>query len=362
MAKVRVSGRATRVPTWPMQLMANSSTPSLLNTTTVDNTSKRVILSGHVWWEDGAEHDIAVIHWRVGAASGSSYTLRVSLRDTDLTAGPPGRDDGTVDQSATHTTGITSTAKISSTLDAARTTAHGDLLSVVWDLTAVAASSFSVSGLQVPIANDRIPLLPAATFFDGSTFSTMSTVPHITLEASDGAFGTMSMPRPDTITSVALTSSSNPRRVALEFTVPSDQWLGALAFLVSPASGGDFKLSLYDGSTEIVSRTIDANTWHTNAVRWVELPVPDQPLVVGTTYRIAIEATTANAVTVYTWDVTDAPHLGPITGGRCAYTPHDGTSWGSVVTTRVPLAAWGMTAIETGGGSGGYSRARVVNS
>lgn len=351
MAKTRIGAAPAPIPNWPYQVGNNTSAYSITATSNLDSSGDKIMMTGVMMWADGATHSCDTLYWRTSGST-ISGTVRISLRNTDTTAGPPARDDTGVDENATHVNPAANT-NFTSALSAARSIAHGELITVTWDFSAYTSGTMSIRSWSMSATN-RHPLLPQAVHFDGtSTYTLQSMLPMITFEADDGTFGQFYQSFPATaatnVTAVALTSSSNPRRVALEFTVNENRWAGSLGFQVQPADAtANFKLSLYEGTTELTSVTVDANTVHTsNSGRWIDVLIADQALVSGQTYRVAVEALTAATVSVYYFDVVAAGHLDAF-ANNMAYNTHDGSVWGTATTTRLPIAYYGLSAIEDG--------------
>ena len=106
MAKSRFGTPAER-PLWPTT--QNPIGAPLLNTSSpiLDAVGEKYINAGYVIWSDGGTHDLRSIRWRCG--NGFTGTVQLSARDVELTAGPPLRDDGVVDQSVSRVNPATNT-------------------------------------------------------------------------------------------------------------------------------------------------------------------------------------------------------------------------------------------------------------
>lgn len=356
MAKSRLSGVPARRPGWTTYIdVANA--PATINPTVIDAANERHILYGLVQWSDGGTHDIASVHWRCGTAGGTvNYTLRVSLRDPDFTTSTPGRDDGVVDQFATHVN-PTAATNFTSTLDSARAgVAHGDYLCVVFDFSAWTSGTFAPTCYQMG-TNTRKAWVPGVSHFDGvSTYTEQSAVPMITFEASDGTIGQFfgGLPR-GTITTLSFNNTSAQRRVALEFSVGHNLWAGVMAFMANNwgTTYAPFSLHFMQGATDLFTKAFDPQVMHSvNASRFAEAPFADIALTSGNTYRVAIEPTSNVNIQVQYLDVSTASHLDTLAPNH-AYATYDGSSWAAPTTTRIPFAFWGIAAVEDGAGGGG---------
>src|SRR3990167_6591345 len=145
MAKSRFTGGPFVFPLWPKHAPLTGA-PTLQTAPLMIAATDRMILTGTVLWADGASHDLHIIHWRSGNGASPSYTARVGPRDIDTVNGPPSRDDGAVDQSATHVNPAIAT-NFASTLDADRTLAHGAEICLVWDFSAFTSGPGGRGGL-----------------------------------------------------------------------------------------------------------------------------------------------------------------------------------------------------------------------
>lgn len=358
MAKSRL-GALTLTPPWPRHLSPAAAPALQAGAVTIDEVGDRIILLGHAVWSDGASHDLRTLHWRSSSASSPVLTLRVGPRDPDLAAGPPGRDDGTTDQSATHVNPAANT-NFSSTLDADRTVAHGEFLGLVWTPSAYTSGSVQLSTLSA--ASITSPGRPVQTLFDDPTYGApgANAIYHVTLEASDGTFGYIlgTLPRISAAINTeaynnATASGGDERGAAL--TVAEPRWLSSVAFLMQAASGADFDVTVYEDDALMASGsvTVDANTLNAAAsVRWIEVLFPDLAFTPGHTYDVHVKPTTANNVTIYTLDVTAAGHLGPFAGTMHYSQRTDGGS-ATRTTTRLPFVQLGFSAFDDGASAGG---------
>lgn len=348
MAKVRQPGAPLPRPYFPEYVTTG---PLLGGSTALDSSGDRVYAIGRVRWSDGGSHDLRTIHWRSGNATSPSFTLRVGCADVDATAGPPGRDDGTLDQSGTHVDPAGNT-NFSTTLSADRASvATGTLLAIRWDFSAYTSGSIAVSGMSF----GSQPLHAHITHFDGtSTYTLVSNlIPHLTLEAADGTFGVFAdcFPRASAaVGSVAFNSGSTDDEVGMEFTVPFSCWAGEVGFLVNPAASADFDIVLYQATTPVASASFDANTLSVAAsARWAIANFADVALTVGQTYRLTMKPTTANNVTINYIDVSAAGHLDAF-ADAVAYVTADGGTFASPTATRLPFCYVGLSAFDGGGG------------
>lgn len=361
MAKVRTRGKPQPAIGWPLGSFPNASNPSMAGpTNAMDSSADLYSITDCIVWEDGGTHDIRYVHWRCQVAGGSpNYTVEIGLADPTNASGPPARWDGTLDQSGTQAN-PTAATNYTTTLGTDRTgVADGTLLCLVFQFSAYVQGTFGPAAMSTS-ASSRNDLGLSFVHFDGvSTYSLLGNAPLITFESPDGYFGhfAQGLPRLSALTSQNF-NNSGTRRVALEFVADAKEWAHLIAFFVTVASGADFDLVLYEGTstsapTEKVRLAVDSTQIHSNgAARWIEKMVTEQQLTDGETYRLALEPSTANNVSVYYIDVSTAAHKNSLAPG-CSWVTHDGTNWSSPTTTRVPLSYYGRSAIEDGAGGGG---------
>lgn len=227
MAQTRWTGAGMRWPKLTMSPALERAAPALQSTPIGAASAARMSFMGMMEWADGGTHDISVVHFRMNAST-LSGTLRVYLADASTSAGPPGRDDGTPDQSATQVN-PTGATNYSLTLGATRTVAQGTLFCCVFDYSAYTSGNAQLSTLTVMNSADWMHR-PVVTVFDGTaTYTVQGVMPVITFEASDGTFGQFqeTFPRLSAaVTAVAINTGTTPDEAALAFTVPAACTIG----------------------------------------------------------------------------------------------------------------------------------------
>lgn len=355
-----------------------AATPAIGNTgTTINSATTQISFSGAVVWSDGGTHSIDKVHYLVGdtVAQGTApKTLRVSLQNVSTTAGPPFQPDNTDDEYADVTTlpSANSWATTASLTGGPRSVASGGLLSVVFKFTQFTASSqFTIAAYNTSASTKYThSAICASSSNSGSTWTIANTIsPTIIFEASDGTIGTFWGTFPVKAVSAlgAWNSGSNPDEYALEFTCPVKMviggvWIGAMSL----ASGGDFDVVLYSGTTVKASTSWDYNNiGAASAIRMFNIffdeATADLTFNAGDVVRISIKPTTTNSVAAYSFDVNTATHQAALPGGTAMqYTTRvDAGSWAAATTTRRPY--WGpiVTQIDDGAGTGGGGLAQV---
>lgn len=327
------------------------SAPSL-SSILLDAANERAIFAGYVMWEDGASHDLSAVRWR--SAGAHTGTVRVYAADLDLVNGPPTRDDGTADQSVSHTN--LAAGDVTSTFSAARTgVATGAELAIVIEVTA------HTSGTCRPLyftTNTSRNARPTITSFLASVYASVNGSPALTLVASDGAVGifvgALPAPTASALSTVVINTDTTPDEVALAFTPTEPCWIGATELLANPAADAGFDMVFYAGTTARVTKSIDAETWFVDAQpQRFAFAFPDEALTAGTTYYVALKPTTVNSVTLYYMDVASGD-LDTFAPGFGYATRTDAGAWSAVDATKILIAAViGFVASEDGAGGGG---------
>ncbi len=354
MTMVQLAGSGSLIPPMP----GITVVPSLATTLSLlgANASDRLSQIGRVVFpERTGSKSLTKVHFLFGAVvKTNGSTLRVSLQDVDLTAGPPMRPDGTVDQSVTIAnadSGFASNQWYTATLGSARTVNYGDLLAVVFDwASAVSGDSVVITGYSLSSGSSNAGAVGnqyGAVQFTASTWSAISMVTNIILEFSDGSFGTLDGSLiASAIGTTAFNNTSNPDEHCLEFQFPFDCEVDGMYALV--AANADFEMILYSGTTALATVTVDANTAQSTAARWTRVAFPKQTLLKNTTYRVAVRPTTASNVTIYHRDVSNASHKGVEHLGTTASlnSRTDAGAWGTPTATRRPLMGVRICAVN----------------
>lgn len=361
MAKARFGGSGWMWPEWPRLAQLNTTTPALATSgvMTLDAANDRVAIIGHVMWEDGATHNASVVRFRTANATAPSLTLRVSLRDVDTAAGPPGRDDGTADQTATQVDPAANT-NYALTLNATRSIAQGGLIAVCFDTDTYTSGAINIAGLATYTATG-IQHRPLFSVFSGAAWAIgQSAVPMVTLEADDGTMGVLAggLPAPSAaINSHAINTGTTPDEFGLAFTVDGPTWIGGGGFLVQSAANADYDIVLYAGTVAQATVSVVSDTVVADAtVRPIDVAFPDVACVAGTTYRFVVKPTTANSVTLYSLDCATAPVLQSFAGNAHSTSRADAGAF-TDLTTRIPFGWLKVTAVDDAASGGGSDTA-----
>lgn len=339
-------------PAWLWQSAPCAQTAaSLTSGGTLDAVGEKVIAMGRVRWEDGGTHDARSVRWYNNTSM--TGTLQISFRDVDLTTGPPARDDGGVDQSVDLVNPAATTAYTSTMTADRASVATGDLLAVVFEVTARTAGSAAVM-MQAGVALAQHGL-PGMTNYLGAAYGATNNYPALTLVAADGTLGVLMgcLPQVTAITATAFDSADTPDEYALAWTPTDAWWAGACAVYVSRAAGATFDVVLYEGTTVKATMSFDDNQGETDGIIDIHDCFADVAFTVGNTYRLAVKATHAsNMVTVYIATITsgDADLIGD---GMMLSTRTDGGAWTDTATSFPLKFSFGLVAHDTGGAGGG---------
>lgn len=307
-------------------------------------TSTTLTASTHRITLVGVIRDAGTINrvgFRLGTvAVAATTTLTVSLQDVDTTTGPPGRPDGTPDQSGTVAAGsFSSNQWINVTLTSTRTVSIGDQVAVV-----VEFGTFNVgdSVNVVSLAASGVQGLCHLSFFDGSTWTASNSGPNCTLGYSSPSGTSSSF-------ASAIPASSITTNVYNVNTLVADergiQWIptvstrvaGILAML---ATVGNFEAILYEGTTALATALIDEDaTKNTSRAPFAVLFASPVAVTAGQTYYLAIRPTAAQNVTFLSYGLDSAEHRGawPMGTEAAGATRLDQGTWSTSTTTMYPI-------------------------
>jgi hypothetical protein len=325
---------------------------------TIDATGEKVAMIGRVWVPSGASKSIRKLHFRFGTvtkAGGSALT--VSLQDVDLANGPVVRPDGTPDQTvaiANADAGFTSnTWYTTGNLSADRSVAHGELLAVVIEYDA--SGRLSTDSVQIQAHNACAPnahQFPAAVLFTASWATASTLVPTVLFEFSDGTYGYFDAGSAwNTVTQSNTTGSgSTPDENALKFTPGFDCTCdGGYIFCWPDAN---FDVVLYDGTTALVTLSIDANAVAGVFIFPHFLTWPPVTLTANGVYYLAIKPSSASTMRWHHNTVANSAYMAGMPGGT-NYTfasRTDAGAWSPDATKRMQAGVrLTPTAAPTGG-------------
>ncbi len=328
----------------------------------IDASAEKAAFCGRVWMiSAGATKDINKVHIILAACTTTAVnpaTFRLSLQDVTATGGIM-VPDGTADQSATAVTNTLTSSSINTfTLGANRTVSQGDLIAVHFDYSAFTA------GDVVTIGSLNLSYFAAQTLSElnvAGTYAIQNTGPMVTLEYTDGTFGTLeggyaaaSISNPTM--SVSLTGLAPERGV--EFTVSVPMTIdGGYSILGHAASAGSTIL-LYNETTTITNAvvSINPNFYGSTGQRSYEWTFPAQiSLDPGNTYRLVHRAQNSVPITFQEMGVLDQSNLQALSGGVNFFATTRATVGSGFTTTSTKRGLMGIRAIAFSDGAGGSS-------
>lgn len=323
MSQLLISGALTRLPTVPFNGGAANAT------ITVNATGETCVFAGSIILENplGGSKTISAagggsIVWTAGSvtfANGSS-TFKVGLQDVS-TASSPTQGDGTFDVAASFTGGgggVTASAVNTSVMTTGtKTIAHGDLVAIVFELTARGGADTIGIRAQNP-SNVWLPSngFPTVTDNTGGTYArTASAIPLAQIVFDDGTLGWF-------YAAPFFNYNNSPGTVAFNSgTATADEYgnylnypftyyaAGVQCFVNISGTSADAELLLYSDplGTPVVERTItiDATQAPATATSINHILLFSTPILLkaNTPYAVTLRPTTANNVTPQYRDV-----------------------------------------------------------
>lgn len=328
------AGRLAIPPLDALQLALTAS-----GTITLDATGEMGHYSGQVYLAAGSGSKTissvgGKIHWRSGNTNtfaNAGTTFRIGIQDVSTTTAPA-QGDGTHDVYADLVGGtdtIASTTAYATAMEVGtKTIAHGDKVSIVWDMVSRAgADTLTLSIHSSPNGSDGG--FPAFTSYLAAAWAKVNSSPLCAIEFDDGTFGWIFMG--------AMISTSSTAQTFNLATATADEYGNFLQLdFTTRASGlyisgyptgtaADFEVILYSdplGTPAIVEAiTYDATQEGTIAgarYHYLMFSTP-RTLTAGTAYAVTIRPTTANNVTTYYFDVPAAGLMDMYPLGRKCY-------------------------------------------
>lgn len=342
--------------------------PSFVNSTAIAATGDKLALVGRVWTPNRGAKSIRKVGIRFGSAitkaGGSALTL--SLQDVDLANGPPGRPDGTQDQTAAiaNATIAANTWVKTGNLSADRSVNYGDRLAVVIEYDGsgrLGADSIVISNLSVGASSQAFQTAIQAQSISSVWTATNSVCVIVVFEFSDGTFGTLmgALPISAINTHTFKQDTGTADEYSMPFQLSAPLGVDGLYFPFAVAAGtADFSFILYQGTSPVTGGTvaIDAHPLQSTSPRYAYVPFSQEiALVASTQYYLSLQPTqTTSNVSVYSFDVAEAGHLACHPGGvNFNYaTRLDAGSWAAATTTRRLIAGLSISSFDDGVGGG----------
>lgn len=300
------------------------STTTVGGTTTLNATGETCQVVGVIQLENPLSGSKTIsaagggkIVWMSGAVTfaNAGTTFTVSIQDVS-TSSSPGQGDGVNDVSVSYTGGgggVTGSAIQQSTMGSgSKTIAHGDLVSLVFSMTARGGTD-SIIIQHAPTGTEVNPNILGGSIIENTSgsYANTSAYPMAYIVFDDGSVGFMygfsmqAAVNTVTINSGTGTADEYGNLIYLPFSFYA---LGIEVMASLAGNSSDFELLVYSDplGTPAVQRTLTVDATQasaTGSVRFVGLPF-STPLLVKpyTTVAITCRPTTANNLSIYAWD------------------------------------------------------------
>jgi hypothetical protein len=353
-------------------------TPVLLTTGVIDASTEKFAVLGQIFHETKKTGTINIrkIEWRGGAITlNTASTLRLSLQNVSLTAGPPYQPDGVQDQTfdyigstnpptanAWNTTGNLSADRAVDLTANNVSDANSTWVAVVFEYqTFTAADSVIISGVNRNITSGTP--IPDVNFqgyclLNTGTWGTVAGGgPIIAFECDDGTKAFMVGAAPYTSVSTVLVANNAAVRAAgLKFSFPFECSIEDIGLLLTIPNGCDGTLVLYDsdGTTVLKSYTLDNDAVASTTARMGYIKPGQQTISANGGQRLVFVASTTNAASVHYATLNSSALLAGCSGGTThMWTQRDsGGTWTDTATQR-PFSFIRLSAVHDGSGSGG---------
>lgn len=281
-------------------------------------------------------------------------TVTVGFQDVSLADGNP---DGTFDQS--NTISLSGTGWQTVTLTTARTVTKGERVAVVIKQPASSPAdvNLAIVGSSSVITFDH----PYLVFDTGSGSWSKSTFPGVFgIEYSDGTYAPIPHLFPfSAVASTSFNSSSAPDERGLKFRFPFACRVSGFWLWGSIAADATVKLYDADGSTVLLSRTLDKDVkGASGSIRAAYEFAGTAELVADTYYRLTLVPDSTTNVLLNEFDVSTAAIMDSFSGGQDVHHTHrtDAGSWTDTTTKRAMMGV-AIDQLDDGGGGGG----RLIN-
>lgn len=335
---------------WPGNFGSTSGTPGITNGLVT------VSAAGHYGaYVFCAKEDMTISHvgFRAGTAVGSP-TIEVRIETVDASGLPSGTLWATDTNGTTGT--ITSSSNVLQALTASASVARGQVFCV----KLAYASGTSQQILQWSNVNYNFQSsLPYIVTNTGTpTKGLMNTsFAAVSFGSSSTTFYQVPGASPGSSTTGGAFNNTNSARRGLRFTPPMSCRVCGLRWYNSNSSG-DYNVAIFnDAGTELSSSSTafdgDHNAASANGtiIAFFDNPVT---LTAGTTYRVAVEPSSATNAHVSAFVLPSADYRGGTAAGTTAhYTTYASGSWTDTATDTIPFMDILIDQIDDGAGTGG---------
>ncbi len=348
---------------------------------TMDAAAEKVAMMGHVYWHGAPAaaktmNSTSKIHFRTGTVTfaNAGTTLRVGLQDVATGTGPPIQPDGTFDVYVDLVgggVGLTSAddndpVSVSLSTSGSKSVTHGDLIAVVFEMTARAGVD-SVVLLGGPNGNGLLGYsqMPLCSNYTTSwpNVAASAPAPMVMLEASDGTLGVlMGGGYYGPGSAYVYQASSTPDERGLIFQVPFRCTVNSIYLSTGGnAAAADGALKLYSDPlgtpVEMASITLlgerGGNVVDERMTQY--MLASEQTLEPNTNYCISYLASGTADVNLGYINLSDAAHRAINGLDNCSSASRSNATgaFGSLDTVNIVAMAVGICALDDGAGSGG---------
>lgn len=356
--------------------------PISLTAGTLDAATEKFAMIGRIYIDGrpGSAKTLSTgtIQWRTSGVTfaNGGTTIEIGIQDVASGAGPIAQPDGTFDVLTTLTGGgggITANAWQTTTMNSGtKNITHGDLIAVVWDMTARGGADSVTVNTNNPgwqSLGGAIGL-PNTNAFVSSAWQTTQTLgagrtPNVIIAFDDGTLGWIDNSFPFSASGTeSFTATSSPDERGMMFQVPWDCKVDALWALVGITDAdSDFTLKLYSTPTsslsQLASVAVEArNLSIVSGQQMVTVPLATEvSLDAGVNYGVSVLATGSTNTRLSAFTLGDTAHRVIYTGGTTLskITREDSTGDFAAEGTAVTIYYMGtrISQIDDGAGSGG---------
>lgn len=341
--------------------------PSTFTSSAIAATGNKFAWLGRHWNAARATKSIRRVQFLFGTvtkAGGSAMTL--SLQDVDAAAtilAPDGTQDQTVAIANADASFVSNTWYRSGALSADRSVAFGALVACVIEYDGggrLGADTVSLNNI-----NAGLDVASGVALNTGS-WALVGASANIVFEYDDGTFGTLEGAIiASAFTSQSFANGSTPDEYALKFQVPFDCTVDQLHVLGGTgAATRDYSVILNDGTTDLVTVTVDASTLNTTGAKNGTFSITPTALSKNTNYYVSFRPDQAANDNVTLLTVNDANHFTCMPGGTSWHlaTRTNAGAW-TATTTQRPWFGIGISKVDDGtgaGAGGGHVASRQV--
>lgn len=288
-------------------------TPISFATATIDAATEKLAMIGRMYWDGrpGSAKTLSTgtIQYRTAGVTfaNGGTTVQIGIQDVATGSGPIAQPDGSFDVSVTLTGGgggITANAWNTATMNSGtKSITHGDLIAVVWDMTARGGADTVGISVVNPFIINTGSQFPTTNVFLSSAWQTTQTggaarLPNVLLVADDGTIGTIDFMLPHSAqVNETFQDSTNPDERGLMFQVPWDCTVDGLWAGAGPTdASSDFTLRLYSDPTgspsQLATVSVLAEQLGVAATQdFVHHHITPVNLTAGTNYGVTVLAT-----------------------------------------------------------------------